>query len=114
MYKGCGGDFVFNHAREMKTMLFVLCRNLAKSLFRIEIRMSREFSRTLTLENPWENNDCLTEGPYGCTTALVTKTSQKILYYCVLNTMRNEGLESGKHVMLPFSKTWKLRLGTLV
>lgn len=75
MYKECGGDFVFNHKREMKTMLLVLCRNLAKSLYRIEIiRMSRFFFfRTLALENPWENNDCLTEGPCGCTVTLVTR-----------------------------------------
>ena len=49
MYKECGGDFVFNHKREMKTMLLVLCRNLAKSLYRIEIiRMSRFF-----FSGPW-------------------------------------------------------------
>lgn len=38
---GYWDGFVFNHVREMKDVLVVLCRNLAKSQCRIEIRMDR-------------------------------------------------------------------------
>lgn len=43
---------------------------------------------------------------------LVTRLLRQpgLLYYCVLLTKHNEGLESWRHMMLPFCKTCKLRL----
>lgn len=112
MFVGYWDDFVFNHVREMKSILPVLCKDLAKSLYKLETGVKRCFPKYLDLEEAlWKTMIVLLRGP--CSFPQDTSNIPGALC-CVLYTTHYEGLESWRYVMLPFSKTYKLRLGTLV